>query len=177
MSKLKVKDRVKRIKEVHGGMCVGDIGTVTRVGSSGVLLKEWGDREGYWHDDTNLERISPISKHRDLTIRIEAVTGWDKGTDDLLQEIGAFGFEINIPLESSGRSKNIDITKSVPLADGEIPTVAHFEYETQCEKLAAFKLALLWLLAHSDIKEVDNSEIKAEIAICREKLEELEDRL
>ena len=71
---------------------------------------------------------------------------------------------------------NYSSIKMIEVGSGKL--VREFDFRSQCEKLRAFKDALLWLLNHSDIKKKDNSkeiaEIKEQMAKLQERLEGLE---
>ena len=56
MSEFKVGDKVRRIKDNHGGMKKGDIGTVVSSDSIDTELKEFGD-SGVTHMTSNLELV------------------------------------------------------------------------------------------------------------------------
>ena len=105
-----------------------------------------------------------MSKYDELKSRIENVEGWDKDADDIMQEMGKeFTLEngisksayIEIPTSQIGNIMIFDVTKK---------EIKRFYFSSQCEKLSAFKKALMWLLDHSDIKKtIVGTEVKADI--------------
>lgn len=115
-----------------------------------------------------IERSEPMSKYDELKQRIEAVKGWGKEADDLLQEIGFKG-RLLIDDNCNNQDGNILIIthgtraiKGCLSITGDVK--AEFFYHSQCQKLAAFKQALMWLLDNSDIKKtIVGSEQKVEI--------------
>ena len=117
-----------------------------------------------------------MSKYDELKQRIEAVTGWDKIADDLLYELFMHAeqhYRLIIPFTR----QNNDHIFIVEYSSGSgkfIKTVAEFIFLSQCEKLKAFKQALLWLLDHSNIKK---DEKKEEIAQIKEEMKKLQERL
>ncbi len=144
------------------------------IGSTGKIVKEMdeaghfdvevcGHRQ-YVHKDHLIKMENAMSKYDELKSRIEGVEGWDKEADDILQEMGKeFTLEngisksayIEIPTSQIGNIMIFDATKK---------EIKRFYFSSQCEKLSAFKKALMWLLDHSDIKKtIVGTEVKADI--------------
>jgi len=119
-----------------------------------------------------LAKEDSVSKYDELKQRIDNVTGWDKEADDILQEI-------HMGNKRNRRWILIDIDNSgwiqVRDCDGEKQIIrVKLPYSDQCEKLSAFKEALLWLLDHSGIKK---DEKQTEIDAIRKQVEELQEKL
>ena len=97
-----------------------------------------------------------MSKYDKIKQRIEALdNGWTKEADDVITEInpnGNRGKTISIPAWDVQHGYYIEIL------DGNKKGLKQFDYSTQCEKLDAFKKALLWLLDHSNIKKDERQE-------------------
>ncbi len=90
-----------------------------------------------------------MNQYDSLKQRIEKVTAWDKECDDILQEIdrdckSSKPYSIQIYIANSCTIRILKSTND---------EVTQFNYSSQCEKLEAFKKALMWLLDHSDIKQ------------------------
>jgi len=163
--KFKVGDRVIKVKnrpDCSNSCCkVGDKGVVNYVDNSGFSIKFPSARyfcEGFKYKDNVVKKIRGSMQYEDLKERIEAVVAWDKDADDILQEIGG---EYGIRIATVNDFAYINIYKGERgwLEDGERVTrllLKSFTYSGQCEKLEAFKKALLWLLDHSDIKKIDS---------------------
>ncbi len=119
----------------------------------------------------------------DLRARIEALTGWDKTADDILEEIAnpsitnkKFGTNyVSICMNTRGDDGLVAIWEYADSMDrGNV--LEKFSYNSQCEKLQAFKKALLWL-AEKAGKLEDKDKIKAEIREMRKRLIDLERKL
>lgn len=112
-----------------------------------------------------LEKVEvKVNKYDDLKNRIDKVTCWGKECDDILQEIQVnHSFDIQRDA-STGCDRNTGIIK-IHILRGYTPEeTGFFRYGSQCEKLDAFKEALMFLLDHSDIKKtLVGSEVKADI--------------
>lgn len=108
-----------------------------------------------------------VSKYQDLKERIDNVTAWDKEADDILQEINPHCLFVITPYNTP------DYTGFIRIMNLNLnETKISFDYDSQCEKLQAFKKVLMWLLDHSDIK--DNGK---EIDQIKEDMRRLQDRL
>lgn len=125
------------------------------------------------YDIKGIEKIGdPMSKYQELKERIEALdNGWTKEADDILNELDREGtaYRLSIPIWHGKNNSGIIIYK------GDKEVIA-FRYYSQCEKLKAFKKALMWLLDHSSIKnekqdKIDN--IQEQINELQKKLEDL----
>ena len=102
---------------------------------------------------------SHMSKKEELKRRIDKVEGWDKGTDDLINDITELDNLTHLRIEIKwfcSIQNNIQVDFCFDCGKDILRT---FPYDSQCSKNAAFKSALLWLLNHS--KHCDNT---AEIA-------------
>ena len=95
-----------------------------------------------------------MPKYDELAGRIEALdNGWTKEADDILKEIrGGYKLRLLDDMTEAGWIQVFDNNESI------ITTNRYreeFHYGTQCEKMSAFKKALMWLLNHSDISKKD----------------------
>ena len=136
------------------------------------INEEWSFRE------SELELIER-SKEMNLKDRIEALTGWDKEADDILQEMrlinvrsGQVGYcwALTIPFADS---ESIRITSNrTDTSDFEA-----FPYNTQYQKLQAFKDALLWLAEKAGKLDDKKDKAREEIAELRERINKLEEQL
>ena len=124
-----------------------------------------------------------MSKYDELKGRIEALdNGWDKEADDILLELHKVKSNNSglVYFNQSWHTIHLEIR---PESKGNINIVninnvklVSFYYNTQCQKMKAFKDALLWLLDHSNIKDTKEP-IRKEIKELRERLTELENKL
>lgn len=115
--------------------------------------------------------------------RIENLNnGWDKEGDDILQELQANynSKDILIFHDDSGKTGIVAVyhfgyfaLEEIPNLEDKQPLIS-FKFTSQCEKLKAFKSALLWLLDHSDIKKDERQE---EIEQIKEEIKKLQERL
>jgi hypothetical protein len=175
MHKFKVGDLVKN---KHRGKGVIEITSFTSLFGNkiGVKYFHWNcghnlgrDSIGhncFWEhpEDLILIKEASMSKYDELKQRIEDLNdGWNKEADDVLQEILPFInskiVSIFIPMPSNTPFCQISFRdlKNLPISP-------EFKYVTQCEKMTAFKQALLWLLDHSEIKkDIVGTEQKVEI--------------
>lgn len=108
-----------------------------------------------------------MSKYDELKQRIEALdNGWDKEADDVIREL-----EVRYYISISTKIDGVEIQ------DNNREKIEYFGYNTQCEKLTAFKNALLWLLDHSDIKKDEKQEkieeLQLQVNALNKTLEEL----
>ncbi|HEB13627.1 MAG TPA: hypothetical protein ENI13_01455 [candidate division CPR3 bacterium] len=106
----------------------------------------------------------------DLRARIEALEGWDKEADDILNDTG-LEYSFDIYCKDDKKRWQIYLWK-----DNNIEGSECFYFATQCDKLQAFKKALLWL-AEKAGKLEDKDKIKAEIREMRKRLIDLERKL
>lgn len=118
-----------------------------------------------------------MSKYQELKERIENLqNGWDKEADDILAEIFPDNsgeiYRMTIPVWRIVTGSCIEIRNAT---DDKI--IQCFRCRNQCEKLDAFKQALLWLLDHSDIKKDEKEEkikeLFKQIKPLQEQIEEL----
>lgn len=177
----KIRDRVIFVKwsnerkwEKGYGAEIGKIAVIEGISGKDYKIKFLGEVCIVYVTSEQLQKVGETNMYDELKERIEAVEGWDKEADNILQEIGVMYF-IDIPTTNKlGRN---DGTISIATAKMENPlelkcprpikeskVLADFYYTDQCEKLQAFKDALMWLLDHSDIKkDIVGEEVKAEI--------------
>jgi hypothetical protein len=170
MSKFKVEDRVECISRKYywtasAGINVGDIGTVREVDGTWAKLS---NSKGLWVELDDFRKIGePMSKYQELSDRIDRLNnGWDKEADDLLQEINSRIQDGYMALCISIRDNHYGWVKIRKYSDlsGNSDIIEKFFFESQCEKMSAFKQALHYLLDHSDIKkDLVGEEVKAEI--------------
>lgn len=112
-----------------------------------------------------------MNKYQELERRIGGVQGWDKEADDILTEIMMGGankaYRISAFIGDSG---------CLRISSGD-KIVEEYGFFSQCEKLSAFKKALLWLLEHSNIKKEDNQleidQIKADMKSLQDRLDKI----
>ncbi len=110
-----------------------------------------------------------MSKYDELKKRIAAVTAWDEEADNIMQEMlnPKDRYYICMPTFNSNPSGSGSREISI-FRNNAFPSLADkkesFSYSSQCEKLDAFKKALMWLLDNSDIKkDIVGQEVKADI--------------
>ena len=166
-----VGDRVRIIKKSCGHAtpscpCEGKIGTIIEHPYENeykfaVEIVGWC---GYNKEHLQLVEGGSMSKCEELKGRIEALSnGWDKEADDVLQEIvkGSiyYSFDITRYGDENGKMRGI-----VKVYQENSSWSSEFHYSSQCEKMEAFKNALLCLLENSDIKkDIVGQEVKADI--------------
>lgn len=141
--KFKVGDEVRRIKDEHGGMEIGDIGTIELFRDEHVVLKEYGDY-GHSFDALVLTESIPIETNRKFqvgdmvkvlnarcdteliwkTVRVEKVDGdrvWLEGsTTYWLSSIGNLILVESVGEGIRGSRPEMVITDDVPTL-GELP--------------------------------------------------------
>jgi len=112
-----------------------------------------------WQPQRNWRKMDTVSQYDTMKFRIENLqNGWDKDADDILAEIRPYmdkDYLLFIPFCSHG---HIYIHDTQDKKDVQAESWASFYYDTQCEKMSAFKRALLWLLDHSSIKKDEKQE-------------------
>ena len=172
MPKFEIGDRVEVIYESG---C-----TTYKTGWRGILTEVSNDL-GYVQFDkglnqyVHLDRLKkigePMPKYQEIKNRIENLKdGWNKEADDILQIIDKdkkYGLYIS---NDSDGIVAIKIRKQFDKRDFSM----EFTYTTQCQKMASFKQALLWLLDHSDIKKDDKQE---KIDKLTEQLEDIQKQI
>ncbi len=107
----------------------------------------------------------PMSQYNKLKSEIEQVTGWDKKADDILDKMGS-SFRLTDSSILTSAYIEIPTTKcgNIFIFNAGKAEIQRFHYSSQCEKLEAFKQALMYLLNCSDIKkDLVGQEIDAEI--------------
>lgn len=119
-------------------------------------------------------------QEKSLRDRIEALTGWDKEAQDILEKIirqGSYAGSptIEIRVVSSNCSEGIIVRgENWECWKGE----KSFQFDSQCSKLRAFKDALLWLLDKSGIEKSKVREgLEAEVKELKDKLAGLERKI
>jgi len=180
MSKFQVGDEVEAVENhtAHYDIKKGTKGIITHMGWQscyGCSDAIWLNNEqegGRWWLEKQLKLIkrggNKMSKYEDLKRRINALdNGWTKNADDIMQEIWkapSDDLQLYWLLIGNEANSSIRIIKSPYNDNIEEDKVADFRYKNQCEKLKAFKNALLWLLDHSSIsKDLVGQEIKADV--------------
>lgn len=101
-----------------------------------------------------------LTQYDDLAQRIGNVKAWDKEADNITTELYKttkhLGYlQISIPLDYAQTAFHI-----IKWEGSNWKEIATFAFRGQCEKLEAFKKALMWLLDHSDIKKVEERTYK-----------------
>lgn len=159
----KVGDEVEVInkQEIWPGM----IGHIVKLGEvdnfpikvqSITAVGQWGH---YKEEDIKFIKETKV----DIRERIEALTGWDKSADDIIEELKNQCAVVTLYIKIYSNKNLSNGGVEIKLGDAqEFPLTKIFTFENQCEKLEAFKKALLWLLDKSGLekKEVDNLKIK-----------------
>lgn len=99
-----------------------------------------------------------VDKYDELKARIEKITAWDENADNVLQEITDYRNPYWLSICCHNGMGSAILVKDINCKDGN-ENKASFTYENQCQKLLAFKKALIWLLDNSNIKKkvVDNT--------------------
>jgi hemerythrin len=119
-----------------------------------------------------IERGPSMNKYNELKQRIEALdNGWTKEADEILQELtreSKHHFLVEQDMRNAGYIFlcKYDSGSGVWLDENteKIKPSIKFRFCGSCEKMTAFKDALLWLLDHSDIKKsIVGQEVKVEI--------------
>jgi len=147
----------------NAGLVIGGIYEIEEAyNNSSISVK------GYNHHSNHFEKTGDtMNKYEELKQRIEAVEGWGKEADDILEEI-------NNPCTITircGDNKHIGqdgVTRHFISVAGSSD---YFYYTSQCEKLQAFKDALMWLLDHSSIKK---DEKRDKIKALEEQVEDIQ---
>lgn len=168
MNKFCVGDRVTvKIKNFHHWGKVGTIRRLTKDSLNPYLVRWDDDKSKYDYCDDDLKLIGgSMNKYDELESRIEALQdGWTKEADDILNEVDK---NKAIRIATTNNCGCINIFNSAPVGSSlKFPAdtaLVKFHYSYQCEKLGAFRQALLWLLNHSAIKkDLVGQEVKAEI--------------
>lgn len=147
MTKFKVGDRV--LDKDNCICCNGTVQIIKSIENNSCKFIDRNDEctDMYKH----LKKEKPMS----LRSRIEALkNGWDKEADDILQEMGFTN-------KKEKHYYKIEVgTGAICIKYGKLGCGwdfmgkgETFEYNSQCEKLQAFKDALLWLLDKSGLEE------------------------
>ncbi len=164
MSKFKVGDRVQEIDWCGDMFARGKIYTVFSKAGFPYIYSDSGkdgvNPNGY---PTLFKKIrGSMSKYDELKDRIDGVTRWDKEADDILQEIGDVNLYLTIKTKHMG-----DGSGKVTITDETCDSYEEkekFYFNNQCEKLTAFKTALIWLLDNSSTKkDLVGQEVKADV--------------
>lgn len=175
--KFKVGDRFKCFKASNSGFYLNRIYEISRISQLDNYPYVFDDTGGVFsHDYINkyLTKIGePMSKYEGLKNKIEGLSnGWDKEADDVLQEINS-GYYLCIKTTT----KNC-VMSCIQIEDSDHKIKEEFGANSQCEKMTAFKKALLWLLDHSNIKKDEKQDkidaLKQDIKELQKKIGELE---
>ncbi len=159
--KFRVGDRVVSL-ENEQDITKGEIYTVTNISNDSIHFRDnAGDCRIRYAKDYKLAKETPMN----LKDRIEALTGWDKEADDILPDIVTKDSYISIPCGKENGLRFIEIQ-----ANNRTRISPQFHYDSQCEKLRAFKDALLWLLDKSDIEKKKETKIEG----LEDKVEEIQ---
>jgi hypothetical protein len=165
MNKFQVGDKVKVISDscpqriwAIGGIYIIDKPDYYSNGEHCIRMESG---ECFRPQDLKLIRAS-MSKYQKLKEQIEALSdGWNKEADDILVEI-LDNFSNNhqwldITIERCGNANN-NRNGWIAINGCSGDKSPYFRFDSQCEKMQAFKYALLWLLDNSSIKRYDKQE-------------------
>lgn len=187
MPKFKVGDRAKQIKWVTEK---SPYLTVTKVTDYGVYHTHDSGEEGCCNEeDLVLIKEATMSKYQELKERIKNLqNGWDKEADDILMEINSNYILATLNFgDGSGRiicARNEGIWQAVDFYKRvKDEFKMSYQQHSSCDKFRVFKLALLWLLDHSDIKKDEKEEkikelenrIKGEFEVIKEMQKQIEE--
>jgi len=131
--------------------------------------------EGYKIEEKHLDVLDckvkeevKVDKYDELRARIDKVTCWDEEADNIMQEITHYRHPYWLSICCHNGIGSAILVKDIHCKDG-FENKASFTYENQCQKLSAFKQALVYLLDHSDIKKKiidDNKKSETKIYKC-----------
>jgi len=176
-SEIGVGDQVYYKSEYGRGKCYGIVRHIGKLplrrfpklmaGENGCIWSEW---EKEWDGQINAESLGwmpkdkihkvegvKMSKYQQLKERIKNVKGWGKEADDIISEMRMKdAFSIDVKMCWNEYKNSNEGYMEAYLSGEDANPFKEFHFKTQCEKLEAFKLALLWLLDHSDIKKDEN---------------------
>ena len=156
----------QRLRQINN-LCAGESpeATVAAIKDNHIYHIHDSGCSGVWEalesDFIPLEGGDSMSKYQDLKQRIEVLkNGWDKECEEIICEMYDYkNTKTSLPLYYiSMPAWNVmgDFIK-ISRNDRE---EERFNFTTQCEKMTAFKQALLWLLEHSDIAKHDERQDK-----------------
>ncbi len=184
MNKFKSGERILIITDemLQRKHFIGKVGIIENTYFHGYQVRVKDKVGGFC--ERELQKIGgSMSKFEDLKQRIEALDdGWNKEADDILEEIGQL-YDISIPTTFKGNRGWVKIFNQIlgydPTGDTQKRYVEKgFYYDTQYEKLEAFKKALHWLLDHSSVKKDERNEeikeLKEQVKEIQKKIEKLE---
>jgi len=157
MREFKKGDRIKQIRFVSS--FENPYAVVTGVLGNSIRHKHDGcEGEGStMKENLILVEESKMSKYQELKERIKNVQGWGKEADDIISEMRMKdAFSIDVKMCWNEYKNSNEGYMEAYLSGEDANPFKEFHFKTQCEKLEAFKLALLWLLDHSDIKKDEN---------------------
>ena len=130
------------------------------------LLSNWYDNE--------LEKLGgSMSKYDELKSRINNLNnGWDRDADEIIREVagsspGRERCSISMTInnyhsDAGGATIKAYKDDADEYGDGEM--FGYFKWSSRCEKMKAFREALIWLLDHSAIKDnLTGQTVKADI--------------
>lgn len=176
MERFKVGDRVRIIdvcsSSAHYRENKREIDDIGQIIILDVIEEKKDLPEGFYYIESGslfirgaklelVERSAPMSKYTELKQRIENLNnGWDKEADDILQELSKTEYYLCIKCLNEATI----FRTTIEIQNNGRHLLEEFYFSSQCEKLKAFKSALLWLLDHSNIKK---DEKQGEINILR----------
>lgn len=136
MTNFKVGDKVKRVEYHHGGMVIGDIGTITELSSGGssVRLKEFDAKA--WHAQSSLEVVNIKSGKEvpeDLTRFIAFATGCNNMGQILLTE-KQLKEDLKRRVNNSRWTGRIIGYKMIPILEAEQRTILKVFKRTKIKK-------------------------------------------
>lgn len=158
MGKFKVGEMVRVLKKNYGDNLTGRIGKISRVAEKSTYTEEYCALDiatgGVYSTDLQKIKGGTMSKYEELKSRIEGLNnGCDKEADDILMDIHsdmeASGPKIAVWMNTGCNVGSIESSYTCGKYGGEKVV---FRYAGQCEKMGAFRKALIWFLAKSNLK-------------------------
>jgi len=150
------------------------------------IMKDWFAKKdlicgkenynGIYETELKLIKGGSTMCEKSLRDRIEALPGWTKEADDILDEMGNIYM-----IKFYEKDKYLEVW-----TDPNGNDIETFKWISQCSKLRAFKDALLWLLDKSGLEKVDKEkdELLKQIAELKshheqegQKIKEMEDKV
>ena len=172
MSDFQVGELAKRTSSGEGYT----VGKTYRVKEGPVVVDNDGQKRPFYRCD--YEKLGgTMSRYQEYTDRINALeNGWDKDADDLLGEIRGESGNDECVLAIDNNTIYV-YSKWQFTLEKNTNFKTYFRYTSQCEKMSAFREALLWLLGHSNIKKNEKQEkidcLQRQIDLMQEELKEL----
>ena len=121
-----------------------------------------------------------MSKYDEIYSKIDALNdGWNKEADDVLREMskGKYGPALQISFVHAGGDAGIGDVRIYDKSEDIFKPDEFFRYNSQCEKMSAFKKALHCLLDHSDIKKDEKGDKIKELQEKQNRLQEQQNEL